>query len=265
MLNDCAERGFRSVIANQDLTDWQWGAVLGLNGILASERRYREIPRLIDSALAGGLLQAPVLYFVDVLAGAPLDAQAEASAIRWRRQFGEGYQGISIETRWLLAAWHAHERDTIHLRQVSRSLLADSKSSSLPIREALAGDFALARGDTAAAVRSFRALRINVGSALIDWGLIESLAPERLVSARFALSRGDFALAGHLAAIFDHAAPVVYPAFLPSALEIRRRAAEGMGRADLVRLYQARIRRLSPQDQVAFSFEPFGGGTLYAR
>jgi tetratricopeptide (TPR) repeat protein len=262
-LNDCAERGFRAVFANQDLPDWHWGAVLGLNGVLASERRYSEIPKLIDSALAQGLSQAPVLYFVDVLAGAPLDSQAGATAIRWRKQYGVQYQGISIATRWLLAAWHAHERDTSGLRQVSRSLLADSKSSSLPIREALVGHLALARGDTVDAVRSFRALRVNVPSVLIDWGLVESLAPERLVQARFALSRGDFSEADRIAAIFDHSSPIVYPPFLPSALAIRLRAAEAMGRSDLVKLYQARMRRLTHHDQVAFSFEPFGGGTPY--
>ena len=261
--HECAERGYQALFANSELPDWQYGAFLGLHGILMSQRRYRLIPALIDTAVARGLRRAPAQYFVDVLAGAPLDSEARATATAWRREYGEQYQGISVESRWLLAAWHAHERDTVRLKQIIPRLLADSKDSPLPIREALAGHLALARADTAAAARSFSALRVNAPSGDIEWGLVETLAAERLVLAEFACSHGHFAAADRVAAVFNHPAPIVFLAFLPAALAVRVCAAEGMGRPDLVKQYEAQLRRLQSDDRVAVVLEPFGGGTSY--
>jgi hypothetical protein len=158
---------------------------------------------------------------------------------------------VSFETRWLLAEWHAHEGDTTRLQQLGSALLADSAARGLPLREALAGYLALARADTAAATRSFRALRINVPSVALEWGLAQPLAAERLLRAKVADERRDYVEADRIAGAFDHSSPIVFLPFLPDALSIRLRAARAMGRADLARQLEARLRRLGGDNVIA--------------
>jgi hypothetical protein len=251
--NDCAEPGFRALLADSTHKELHWGAFLGLHGIAMSQRRQGEIAPLIDSAVAGGLGRASAMYFVDALLGAPVDAKAEAVASDWRAQYGEHYQEISLPTRWLLAAWHAHRHDTAQLKGLRDAMLADTQSTGLPLRAALDGQLALARSDTAAAVQRFRTLRLNVPAEALEWGLAEPLALERLVMARFALAHGNFAEAYLVATGFDHPAPVAYLAYVPLSLEIRLQAAQGMGRSDLAARFQARLRRLRASNQVALS------------
>ncbi|HEU5304446.1 MAG TPA: hypothetical protein VFU40_07375, partial [Gemmatimonadales bacterium] len=147
-------------------------------------------------------------------------------------------------TRWLLAAWHAHRRDTLRLKGLRDAVLADTQSTPLPLRAAFDGHLALAHADTENAVNHFRTLRVNVSAEALEWGLAEPLALERLVLAGFALARGNFAEAHRIGAVFDHPAPIAYLPYLPASLQIRLRAAEGMGRPDLVARYQIRLRRL---------------------
>jgi hypothetical protein len=97
-------------------------------------------------------------------------------------------------------------------------------------------------------VRSFRSLQVNLPADVLQWGLVEPLAVERLIAAEFALSRRDFAEAERIAAIFDHPAPVAYLPFLPQALSIRLSAARGLQAADLVKRYQERIKKLQIHD-----------------
>ncbi|HKH84697.1 MAG TPA: protein kinase, partial [Gemmatimonadales bacterium] len=242
--NRCAERGFKALLADRKQEELHWGAFLGLHGIAMSERRFDRIVPLIDSAVAGGLARAPLLYFLDVLAGAPLDAKAQATASAWRSQYGNQYEGVSPQSRWLVAAWEAHSRDTIGLKQLRTSLLMASKESPLPLEGVLEGHMALSRADTLNAVRSFRSLQVNLPADVLQWGLVEPLAVERLIAAEFALSRRDFAEAERIAAIFDHPAPVAYLPFVPASLSIRLQAARGLQRSDLVERYEERLRRL---------------------
>ncbi|HEY8256713.1 MAG TPA: protein kinase [Gemmatimonadales bacterium] len=248
----CAERGFRALLADSMHKELHWGAFLGLHGIVMSQRRLSEVVPLIDSAVAGGLGRASAMYFVDALIGAPVDARAEAVAADWRAKYGENYEQVSLAARWLLAAWHAHRRDTVRLQSLRDAMLADSQTTDLPIREALDGQLALARGDTAAAAGHFRALRVTVPAEALEWGLAEPMALERLVIAQYALGHGDAAEAYLAAAGFDHPAPVAYLPYLPLSLDIRMRAAERMGRSDLVSRMQARLRRLR-SSEVALS------------
>ena len=251
--NECAEPGFRALLADSTHKDLHWAAFLGLHGIAMSRGRQRNIAPMIDSAIAGGLGRSAAMYFVDALIGSPVDAKAEAVSSDWRGQYGEHYQEISLPTRWLLAAWHAHRRDTVRLKGLRDAMLADTQSTGMPLRAGLDGQLALAHGDTAAAVRSFRTLRVNLPAGSLEWGLAEPLALERLVMAQFALARGNFSEAYLVATGFDHPAPVAYLPYLPRSLEIRMRAAEGMGRPDLAARAQARLRRLQGSSEVALS------------
>jgi tetratricopeptide (TPR) repeat protein len=242
--NECAERGFRALLANPAQVELHWGSLLGLHGILMAEKRYAEIGPLIDSAAAGGLARAPVLYFVDDLAGAPVEARARATAAAWRVKYGAHYGRVSPQSRWLLAAWAAHHRDTAALHGLRDAALAEPPVDNLPFREALDGFLAIARADTAAAVRIFRELRLDVPAVVLEWGLVEPLAVERLVLAESALARRDFGEALRITSVFDHPAPVAYLPFLPQALSVRLQAARGLDQPELVNRYRSRMRLL---------------------
>jgi hypothetical protein len=240
----CAERGLRAVLMNAAMQERHWGVYQVLLGIALSQGRYDEVVSLTDSAVAGGHGRAPAFYFVGVLVGAPLEAKAEETDSIWRSLYGEQYGDVSLQTRWLVAAWHAHRRDTVRLRALRAAMLADTQATALPIRVVLDGHLALARGDTMTALRHFRLLRLDAPREAIEWSLVESLAIERLLLAKLALSRGDFEQAERMSSTFDHAAPVTFVAFTSAALEIRLQAARALGRADQIRRYEARLHRL---------------------
>jgi hypothetical protein len=219
--------------------------LLGLHGVVLAMQRYEEITPLIDSAVAGGLPLGSALYLIDAMLGAPVIQRAEATDSQWRARYGELYQGISLQTRWLLAAWHAHRRDTVRVKNLRAALLAETPVTPWPLRAALDGHLALARGDSAGAVRSFRELRSNVPAGVLEWGLVDPFAIERWVAASFALARSDFVEAERLASAFDHPSPVMYLPFVPGALALRIRAAEGLKRRELLAQYQERLHRLT--------------------
>jgi tetratricopeptide (TPR) repeat protein len=249
--NACAEPGFKALLADSTQKELHWGAFLGLHGIAMSEGRQAEIVPMIDAAVAAGLGRASAMYLVDAVIGAPVDAKAEQITAEWRSRYGQRYEGISLPTRWVLAAWHAHRRDTLRLRGLLDGVRADTAAATLPMLGALEGHLALARADTESAVRSFRKLRINVPADALEWGLAEPMAVERMVMAQFALGRGDFAEAHRDAEMFDHPAPIAFLPYLPESLDIRMRAAQGMGRPDLVARYKARLRQLRLSEEIA--------------
>jgi tetratricopeptide (TPR) repeat protein len=248
--NACAEAGFKVLLMHPD-KELHWAAFLGLHGVVMLQQRYRDLNSLIDSAVALGVGRAPAMYFVDAVVGAPVDSNAQAVSSVWRSRFGEQYHGVSLGTRLILAEWLAHRRDTLQLKNLQSALLADSATTSIPVQAILDGQLALARGDTAAAVQSFRALRVDAPAEELQWDLVLPLAVQRLVLARFALSQGNFAEALRIAAAFDHPSPIAFLPFLPRALEIRLAAARALGKPDLVSRYEGRLRRLQHSDGIA--------------
>jgi hypothetical protein len=242
----CAEWEYRTLLADTTVRELHWGALQGLNGILVSQRRYQELVQVIEESAAAGLGRAPALYFLDVLAGAPLEAKARATDSLWRSRFGERYEGVSPQTRWLVGAWHAHRGDTTRLRLLHAGMLADTLAAGLPFEPALRGHLALALGDTARAIANFAALRVEPQPEVLEWGLVEALAIERMVLARLALARREFREAHRYAAVFDHQAPVAFLPFVPATLEIRIAAARALGRPDLAERYRSRLDRLQP-------------------
>ena len=230
----CAEPALRALIADRAQEELHWGAFMALHGVVMAGERYDELVPLIDSASAGGLGRALGMYLVDDLAGAPVGVKAEATEALWRGWYGKHYEGISLPTRWLLAAWHAHRGDTVRLKDLREAWRAELDTASLPVGAVLDAHLALARGDSTDAARAFGALRVNVPSDLLEWGLVEPLPIERLLLARLALARKDFAEADRIASVFSHPAPVAYLPFLPAAREVRRQAARGLRQQDLV-------------------------------
>jgi serine/threonine-protein kinase len=229
----CAEPMLKAVLADRAQEELHWGAFTTLHGLVMAGERYGELVPLIDSASAGGLGRALAMYLVDDLAGAPVGVKAEATEALWRGWYGKHYEGISLPTRWLLAAWLAHRGDTTRLKDLREAWRAELDTASLPVGAVLDAHLALARGDSADAAHRFGALRIDLPPDLLEWGLVEPLPIERLRLAGLVLARKDFAEAGRIAAVFDHPAPVAFLPFIPAVREVRRRAAQGLRPSDI--------------------------------
>jgi tetratricopeptide (TPR) repeat protein len=230
----CAEQALKALLADRAQEDLHWGAFMTLHGVVMAGERYDELVPLIDSASARGLGRALGMYLVDDLADAPVGGKAEATEALWRGWYGNDYEGISLATRWLLAAWHAHRGDTVRLKNLREAWRAELDTATLPLAAVLDAHLALARGDSTEAARAFGALRVNVPSDLVEWGLVEPLPIERLLLARLALARKDFSEADRIATVFSHPAPVAYLPFLPAMREVRKQAARGLRQPDLV-------------------------------
>jgi tetratricopeptide (TPR) repeat protein len=251
---DCAERGFRSLFAAPALDEMRWGAFLGLHGVIMARRRYHEITSLVDAAVAAGQGRAPVMYFVDVFAGAPVEAKAAETDSAWRRLYGPHYEGVSATSRWLIIAWLAHQRDTTSLTALRQAGLGDSAATPI-LLTVLDGYLALARGDTAEAVVKLDSLRFDGAAGTLEWDLVEPLALERLVLAKAALARGDFSVAEHQAIVFDHPGPIAFLPFIPASLDIRLEAAEALHSSGSAERYRKRLHRLRLENVEALGFQ----------
>lgn len=248
----CAEAGFRAVLA-AGAPAFHWGAFLGLRGILAAQGRRDEVVALVDSMAAAGTAVARSTYVLDALAGLEVKAEARDLAEYLQATFGDSLQRLGrtasgTRSRWLLGSWwlaEGHPGPVAALVDAAR-WLADSLSSraAAAYGAGLAAQLTLARGDTAAALAGFRALAPTAPRDTLQWDLGESLPVERLRWAELALATGDPAEALRVASGFDHPEPIIYLGFLPASLDLRRRAAQALGRPDLERSFRARLDRL---------------------
>jgi hypothetical protein len=237
----CAEAGFRAVYVAAETPNIKWSALLGLHSVLSAQKRTDELIALIDEAAAGGLSQAVFLYVLDVTAGLPLRHKAAAFDAQARQRFGNQYEGASPYVLWLLALWHAHEGNEAAVQYTHRELTArlqtDTTRRTRLLRDAVHGHLQLARGDTTAALTSFRAINPSANVSSLLWDIFEPLAVERLTLAKLLARRAEWEEARRVASGFDHPAPAIYPIFVPASLELRLAAAEALGhRAEVSRI-----------------------------
>jgi len=249
----CAEDGLRILFETPTLDlGYRWGAFLGLQGLLAAEGRVSELRLVVDSAVAHGLDLAVQLYVLDALAGVSLDADADAVAART----SEGDLGKAFPfSIWLAGEWHARRGDTVGVGTMQAALAehaaATGRVADARLAAALAARRLLAEGDTAATLTALSVVLGGMRYDQLDWGVGESLAPERLLLAQLLLARGQTREALAAAAIFDHPTPVVFLPFLPASLTLRRDAARLLGQEHAVRQFEARLAALGRRVQLA--------------
>jgi tRNA A-37 threonylcarbamoyl transferase component Bud32 len=248
----CAEDGFRAVFDNPSaaLGD-RWGAFLGLQGILAAEGRTSELRGVIDSAIAGGLDLASQLYVLDALAGVAVETDASAVVARATSdKSGKGYPF----TLWLAGEWRAERNDRAGANAIREALAARAARERDPgiarFAEALGARVVLLQGDTAAAIDRLRAVLGGAVQDELDWGVGESLAPDRLLLAELLLARGQSREAITAAAVFDDPVPAVFLPYLPAGLAIRRQAALALGQGSEARRFEARLTALGKSYQL---------------
>ncbi|MEZ0335644.1 MAG: hypothetical protein ACAI18_16735, partial [Gemmatimonadales bacterium] len=140
---------------------------------------------------------------------------------------------VSVARLWWFGEWSAAHGDTVRLAAIAgrmrqRVAISGLAADAVPAR-AMAARLLLARGDTAAAIETLRALLPVAPMGPLIWGYWEPLSAERLLLARLLLATGRPAEAMRVAETFDGPRSGTDLAFLPHSLDLRREAAQRMG------------------------------------
>ncbi len=255
----CAEGAFRALLAASP--DVHYGAVLGLQSVLAAQGRTNEVVTLVDSVVKAGVLQALMTaYVVDEAAGLPVAAQAARVAAFAQQRWGPSYNALATITGrswllWLFGIWEAGQRNVTTVASLQNSLALLATRHNDPTAEllsnALGAHLRLLALDTTGTISLLRNLRPAPPSDSLSWSLALPLAVERLQLAELLLARRDFSGALSVASVFDHPEPMVYVAFLPASLRIRVQAADSLNRRHEADEYRSRLQHLAPpQDAV---------------
>jgi hypothetical protein len=210
-----------------------WSAVMGLMGVLTVENRVVELDSLLQASLASGEGSTRFLFALATYAGADLrdratEVDAEAASI-----WGPDYRdGAGAEVLWLLTLWNAMEGDLPVARTLVRRLDEAADRDGDPHTGALAraarAHLLVAEGDTTAALATLRGLNPAFPPNVLDYGLVEPLAPERLLLAELLLATGKPSQAYDAAEILDHPGAAIFVPFVAKSLVVRVRAAEAL-------------------------------------
>jgi serine/threonine-protein kinase len=241
----CAEAGFRAVLADPGASESaRWGGVMGLQGLLTMRQQMDAVKRLLDSAVASGVMAAKGLYVVHAAAGMGLDEQA-AQVIA---ELAGDYTKMGAARLWYHGIWLARRADTAGLRAVAIALGARAAATAdqftRSTERGIAARLTLLEGDTIRAVALLREVVPAGDSRHIEWGVQEPFGAERLLLAQLLLARGEPGPSIEAAMHLDGPRPIIYLMFLRESLLVRLRAAERLGRSALATEYRERLTRL---------------------
>ena len=243
----CSEAAWRAALQH-DATMTPAGlvrrflALMGLHALLVAERRFEEAQQLLAAERRLPRERVWPLQIAGVLGGAPQARQAELA--------GDSLAGLVRETTaappvalWSLGVWY-HIRGGGNIADLAdRATSAAGKPGATRLDslagQALHGWAALAGGDTLRALRHFEALVPMSGED--HW---EALGAERMATAAILLNRRRYAEAYRVASLLDSPGGVSYVIQLRPSLEVRARAAKGMGDAGLVGQMERRLAAL---------------------
>jgi hypothetical protein len=250
----CAERVFRAVLAGDTASDAsgvgrRWSALLGLQSLLVARGRSAEVTALLDSAAQAGMPAAPALYLLDAAVGVDVGRRAAEVANRDAERYGADYRRATSNSRlWLLALWEASQRRPGQVTAIAAELEVRARHTGARrdrlLADAVAAHAALARGDSAEALRRFEALVPTAPGAELVWDVFEPLAVERLVLMRLLLATGRTREALDVGAAFDSPKPLIHLLLLRAGLELRVRAARALRYDDLARRLAGRLEGL---------------------
>lgn len=245
----CAEDSFRAVFEDTTITmNYRWGALVGLQSLLAAQNRLRELRGTLDSAIANGMEFAKRFYLLDVLAGVDVRESAAATEAEYEKPGAERSAPPSV--LWFLGTWRAQRGDVGRAEAWGRLLDREARQGDPKAnryRAALAARLALQRGDTSALPRLRALLAIGTRDDLA-WGLGEPLAPDRLFLAEYFLTHGRPAEAFSVAATIDHSSATTLLPYLPASLVLRSKAARELGLTDVSRQLEQRLSNLGRAD-----------------
>jgi serine/threonine-protein kinase len=250
----CSRRALESVLAfdtisSADHVTFRWSALKGLDYQTIAEGRPRRAAALLDSALANGMPSAAGLDVLNVIAGATtLESRGVATIASLAKPFNQ----MRTVRLWYFAMWEFYRGDAARLDSVVQALrvFTDSTGAGADrlVAAGAAARLAVLRGDTAAAIRLLEQLRPASALGDLTWDLWEAAAVERLLLAQLLLATGDFAKAIEVAELFDSPRSQIHLLYLPASLQIRLRAAAGLGQSARRDRYRDRLLALGRRD-----------------
>jgi eukaryotic-like serine/threonine-protein kinase len=241
----CATDAFRAVMEEpQAGGSYRPNAYFALQSLLAMQGRNEELGRLLASEYGTQFSGAWYVVLASV-AGAPFEREADSLALTQ----GTDYSPMGTVRLWFLGLWEARRGDVGRLRIIETSLArkADSSGSRQDrlLSDIIAAHAALARGDSADAVRRLAALRAVTTRTQAVWSGWGALSFEHLALARLLQAAGDQNGALAEVATFDAPAPPITSWLCqPGAYVVGVRAAEALGKKDLAARYRARLRAI---------------------
>jgi tRNA A-37 threonylcarbamoyl transferase component Bud32/tetratricopeptide (TPR) repeat protein len=238
----CARAGFSSVLS-ASREEHRWGALLGLQGLLAAMGRDAEVDSLLRWAEAKDL-PGRLLYLLDAAAGPGFERQAAAAAT----QLGQTYDSVSSLGLWFLGEWEARQGglpSLVHIADVMtrRAATSGDRTDSLVART-LQAQMSRRQGDSAQAIALLRRLTPAASQADLSWQPWEAFAGERLALAELLLASGHPADADSVVSELDSHRAIVYLVYLPAVLELKARAAEALGRPGMAAANRSRLAAL---------------------
>ena len=258
---DCARAAWDAILTYDTTSppsrvSFRWGALLGMQSVLLAQGRYREVEGLLEADTVFDAKLHGQLYILDAIAGADagIDLRATAAASRLREAYRTAPKDMSSLTLWYLGIWEAHRGRgrAAEARVIGDTLAARAARSGDPeeglLAQSVAARAALARGDSAEALKRLQALIPNAGRAALTWEPWQSLGGERLLLAELRLARSEFAEAIHIGRNFDAPGPVPYVLYLPASLALRLRAARALGDEWLAQRARTRLEALGRGD-----------------
>lgn len=245
---ECARAAYRAAFEDTAASSSdRWGALLGLQGVLAAQTRWDELRDVLDSEDALKL-SSEVLYLVLGSAGHPVKERAAG--------VGRRLGGRSTPVLWALGLWRASERDPAALESIVDTLAARADTSGkrrdILISKALALHLRVLRRDTTGAIAGLTELKPDAPLGDLEWQPWEALGAERVLLAELLLARGRFQEALQVAEQLDSPQPVIYSVYLSASLLIRIRAAEALGLARAADRYRARLAALRSAPSTSF-------------
>ena len=235
----CSRAAFQAALASSH-AESHWGALLGLQSLLAAMGRVAEVDSLLEQAQRAGL-PGRGLYLLDAAAGPGFDRKAAAISL----ERGRLYDSMPGPNLWLLAEWEARHGTVENLESIAgviarRAAASGDRTDSLFSR-ITAAHVARMRGDSARALAMLEGLTPSAPAGELTWQPWEALAGERLALGEMLLAGGRPVEADAVLAELDSHRAVVYILYLPATLELRARAAEAFGRPDLAARHRHRL------------------------
>lgn len=250
----CAERGFRSVLANPVATDGErWGALLGVVNLRMAQGDNGGARTLIDSVVTSGKGIARSWYVLGSVCGAGMDDEALALGAFAQATFGRDYARLrASELLWVLSTLHRARNEPEPVRAAVAQLRrrADSTHAARDrmFANASEADLALVLGDTARAVLLLGSLESRSTPLQLAWDPGGALAPNRLLLAQLLLRQGRAREAYEATLVFDHAEPITFVGCIAPALRVRYLAASRIGDAVAAAEARRRLEALGRQD-----------------
>lgn len=252
---DCARPAFSAVIrADTTATgDSRWYALLGLQAALLAQGHSAEAMAHVDASPAQDA--ASVMYLLDAPVFPTVAKRARDVAQRYKAECGPRYAACANMYRiWQLGVWDAELGDTTQADLAARELATRARQGRTPqdaqlagmLERSVAAHAALARSDTAGALRMFEALirEPMPGGEAIEWDIARPRGLDRLRFAQLLLARGQPERALGVADVFDSVGPSVYLLYLLESLRVRVEAASALGDVGRATRYQNRLAAL---------------------